>query len=168
MHILLNFSSPKSVKDIPFTALTFTNVQLYRQNKSKSLRNLACPTLQLDFFFFYSTNKLTLNSTYTTCILHLFIWSKRMKAINILAIQKKCAAEDGSPMSMSKKYTPAHSQFTPLNATHLTWPHNISHSWNQFCYTSSEAKHPGMTPRTGTIAHPLPPHPKNSNDLKCT
>lgn len=61
----------------------------------------ACPTSQLDsFFFFYSTNKLTLNnSTYTTCILHLFIWSKRTKAINILAIQKSCVALDGSATS---------------------------------------------------------------------
>lgn len=33
-HFAHFFSSPKSVKDIPFTALTFTNVQLYRQNKS--------------------------------------------------------------------------------------------------------------------------------------
>lgn len=82
------FSPKKSVKDIPFTASTFTNVQLYRRNKSNTTnleQGLSNTTTRHVFFFFLNwTNNLTLiNCTYTTCILQLFIWSKEAITMSI-------------------------------------------------------------------------------------
>lgn len=77
----LPFLPEKSVKDIPFTASTFTNVQLYRRNKSNTTnleQGLSNTTTRHVVFFINGTNNFTLiNCTYTTCILQLLIHRKQ-------------------------------------------------------------------------------------------
>lgn len=76
----LPFLPEKSVKDIPFTASTFTNVQLYRRNKSNTtnLEQGLSNTTTRHVLFTNATNNFTLiNCTYTTCILQLLIHMKQ-------------------------------------------------------------------------------------------
>lgn len=72
----------KSVKDVPFTASTFTNVQLYRQNKSITTNLEQGLSNTKTRHIFSSTNFTLINCTYTTCHLQ-FIWSKEVIAMSI-------------------------------------------------------------------------------------
>lgn len=96
MHIFA-FSPRKSVKDIPFTASTFTNVQLYRQNKSNTtnLEQGLSNTTTRHVLFTNATNNFTLiNCTYTTCILQILIHMKQ-KTPSLQASRVKFWASDG-------------------------------------------------------------------------
>lgn len=69
----LPFLPEKSVKDIPFTASTFTNVQLYRRNKSNTtnLEQGLSNTTTRHVVFFSSTELIILHLS-TAHILHVF------------------------------------------------------------------------------------------------
>lgn len=76
----LPFLPEKSVKDIPFTASTFTNVQLYRRNKSNTTnleQGLSNITTRHVLFTNATKNFTRINCTYTTCILQGLIYMKQ-------------------------------------------------------------------------------------------
>lgn len=69
---------PKKCKRHPIYSITFTNVQLYRRNKSitTNLEQGLSNTTTRQFLFNLTNNLTLINCTYTTCNLQLFIWSK--------------------------------------------------------------------------------------------
>lgn len=93
----LPFLPEKSVKDIPFTASTFTNVQLYRRNKSNTTnleQGLSNITTRHVLFTNATKNFTLINCTYTTCILQVLIFRKQRKP-SLQASWVKRRAPDG-------------------------------------------------------------------------
>lgn len=102
--IFLAFVSPekkkKSVKDVPFTASTFTNVQLYRKNKSIT-RNLEQGLSNTTTTYFQLILHLTAH------ILHVIYKSYEAKKPSLWALQVNCIAFNG----------PAHLTWPPIYCT---------------------------------------------------
>lgn len=143
----LIFSSPESVKDIPFTALTFTNVQLYRQNKSNHYaiqQGLSNITTR----FFFSSIQLINLHLITPHILHIFyIYSYEAKERKPLIYQPYRKVVQQKTSALFKLIFVYSSSTEP----HVSTPPAFKKK-KSLCFKRFKVKSPGMAPQTRVVA----------------